>query len=261
MTRPVALVSGASTGIGEQFARVLAERGHDLVVVARDHGRLEVLAKELEAQSGVQCEVLPADLTDPAQLANVETRASQVDLLVNNAGFGTYGRFVELDVEGERREVQLNVLALTTLTHAAARAMVERGRGGILNVASIAAFQPTPLQSTYCATKAYVVFFTEALHEELKGTGVSVSVLCPGFTRSEFQQRAGINESGVPGFLWQDAETVARAGLDGLAKNRTVVFPSTLNRITATVTSAIPHALSRRAAGVAMKRGQAESSR
>jgi len=249
-----ALVTGASTGIGEQFARVLAERGHDLVLVARDRRRLDALAGELTEQRHVRCDVLTADLTEAAQLAPVETRAADVDLLVNNAGFGTAGRFVDLDVDGEEREVRLNVLALVRLTHAAARAMVARGTGAILNVASIAALQPAPNNATYAATKAFVLSFTEAVHEEVRGTGVAVSCLLPGFTRSEFQQRAGIDESQIPGFLWQSAEHVARAGLDGLAKNRAVIVPGALNKSAAVATRLAPHSITRRAAGIVMRR-------
>ncbi len=190
MTRPVALVTGASAGIGEEFARQVAARGHDLVLVARDRARLEALAKELADVHGANAVVFPADLTDPQQLAEVEARARTVDMLVNNAGFGTFGTFHELDLEAEVREVQLNVVALIRLTHAAAGPMAARGNGSILNVSSLAGFQAAPMNATYSATKAFVTSFTEAVHEEMKGKGVSVSVLCPGFTRTEFQERA-----------------------------------------------------------------------
>ncbi len=254
MTRPVALVTGASVGIGEQFARILAERSHDLVLVARDQARLEALAKELTDTCGVECEVLAADLTDTAQLAMVEARTETVDVLVNNAGFGTTGRFDQLDVEGEDREIRLNVLALSRLTHAAARGMVERGSGGILNVASIAALQPGPTNATYSATKAFVLSFTEAIHEELKGTGVAVTCLAPGFTRSEFQQRAGYDEGQIPGFLWQEADVVARAGLDGLARNKAVVLPGALNKAAGIALRLTPHWITRRGSGAVSNR-------
>jgi hypothetical protein len=254
MTRPVALVTGASTGIGEQCARILAARGHDLVLVARDRARLEALAKELEAEHGARCAVLPADLTDAEQLAAVEARAGAVDVLVNNAGFGTFGRFHELDLDTEDREIRLNVLAVVRLTHAAARAMAARGRGGILNVSSIAGNQPGPHNATYSATKAFVTSFTEAVHEELKGTGVSVTVLAPGFTRTEFQARSGFEESAVPALLWQEAEAVARAGLDGLARNHAVVYPGMLYKLGGHLTALAPHALSRRVAGRILSR-------
>jgi short-subunit dehydrogenase len=252
--RPVALVTGASTGIGEQFARILAERGHDLVLVARDRARLDALAKELEDQRRVNAEVLPADLVDANELAAVEQRAASVDLLVNNAGFGTFGNFHELDIETEDKEIRLNVLAVVRLTHAAARAMAGRGRGGILNIASLAGYQPTPNDATYAATKAFVLSFTQAVHEEMKGYGVSVCVLAPGFTRTEFQERASFDRNSVPSFLWQEAEPVARAGLDGLAKNRAVIVPGAMNRVAAGLSSVTPSAVTRRVAHLAVKR-------
>ena len=248
MTRPTALVTGASSGLGDQFARILAFRGHDLILVARDQARLEALAKELETKYAVKCEVLPADLTDRTQLAKVEARASSVDVLVNNAGFGTFGEFWELDVDAETREIDLNVTALVRLSHAAAGGMVERGKGGILNVASLAGFQPTPGDATYCGTKAFVMIFSEALHEEIKKKGVSVSCLCPGFTRTEFQDRGGFDSSRVPSFAWAEAEEVARAGLDGLAKNKAINVPGAVNKVTASFSSLAPRALTRRVA-------------
>jgi hypothetical protein len=254
--RPVALVTGASAGIGEAFAYELAARGHDLVLVARDRDRLDALAARLDAQHGASCEVLAADLTDDEQLAAVEARARDVDLLVNNAGFGTFGSFYELDLDTEVREIALNVVALVRLTHAAAGAMVARGRGGILNVSSLAGFQPGVTNATYSATKAFVTSFTEALHEELKGTGVAVSVLCPGFTRTEFQERANAPASEVPGVMWQEAPEVARAGLDGLARNKAVVIPGALNKVLGTASSLAPHAVTRRAAAMVLRRSR-----
>jgi short-subunit dehydrogenase len=254
MTKPVALVTGASIGIGEQFARLLAARENDLVLVARDAGRLDALAKELEATHGNHCEVLAADLTIPGERSAVERRVATVDVLVNNAGFGSFGNFHELDVDTEDRQIQLNVVALTRLTHAAARGMVARGRGAILNVASLAGFQPTPNDATYAATKAFVLSFSQAVHEELKGTGVAVSVLAPGFTRTEFQARADFDPKSVPGFLWQEAEPVARAGLDGLAKNRAVIVPGAMNKVAAGLSSVAPFGVTRRVARVAVKR-------
>jgi len=230
MDSRVALITGASIGIGEQFSRQLAQRGHDVVLVARDVARLEALAKEIEA-GGTNAEVLPADLTDAGQLAAVEARARTVDVLVNNAGFGSFGAFHTLDIETEMREIGLNVMALVRLTHAAAAGMVERGSGGILNVSSLAGFQPGPSNATYGATKAFVTSFTEAVHEELRGTGVNVTVLCPGFTHTEFQERANAPASDVPGFMWQEAPEVARAGLDGLERNKAVVIPGAVNKV------------------------------
>jgi short-subunit dehydrogenase len=258
VTRPIALVTGASSGIGEHLARVLAERGHDLVLVARDASRLEALAKELEGAFDATVQVLPADLTDADQLAVVEARcrdrSTPIDVLVNNAGFGTFGPFHTLELDAEVREIQLNVVALVRLTHAAASEMVIRGRGGILNVSSLAGFQPGPSNATYGATKAFVTSFTEAVHEELRGTGVSVTVLCPGFTHTGFQAAAHVPARGFPGFMWQEADEVARVGLDALAKNQAVAIPGALNRVLGALTSVTPHAITRRLGGAVLKR-------
>jgi short-subunit dehydrogenase len=256
MTKPIAMVTGASAGLGAEFARQLAQRGHDLVLVARDRTRLEELAKELERDAGAQAEVLAADLTSDDQLATVEARARDVDVLVNNAGFGTFGRIDTLDVDTETREIQLNVVALVRLTHAAAGGMTARGKGGILNVSSLAGFQAGPMNATYSATKAFVTSFTEAVHEELKGTGVSVTVLCPGFTHTEFQERANAPAEDVPGFAWQMPPEVVRAGLDALARNHTLVVPGTLNKVVGSLASVSPRAFTRRASALVMRRAK-----
>lgn len=252
MARPVALVTGASAGIGDAFARILAARAYNLVVVARDVARLDALAAELAGAQQTEVEVLGADLTDPAQLATVEARLADaqrpIEILVNNAGFGTMGRFNELDIDNEARMIQLNVLALTRLTHAALGPMVARGHGGILNVSSLASFQPTPKIGTYGATKAFVTSFTQSVHEDARGTGVRVTCLCPGFTRTEFQARAGAEADKMPGFVWQSADEVARAGLDGLEKNKALVVPGMLNKVTASAVGVLPTTVSRKSA-------------
>jgi short-subunit dehydrogenase len=254
MGRAVALVTGASAGLGVEFARQLAQAGNDLVLVARDRERLEQVAKQVEADHGVTAEVLVADLTDPAQLAAVEERVRTVDTLVNNAGFGTFGKFYELDLATELREVQLNIVALMCLTHAAAQAMAERGAGGILNVSSLAGFQCGPSNGTYSATKAFVTSFTEAVHQEMKGTGVKVTVLCPGFTRTEFQARANVPGEDVPGFLWQDPPIVVKTGLDGLAKNKAIVMPGALNKALGNFSDIAPRGLTRMLSGEILRR-------
>jgi uncharacterized protein len=255
-----ALVTGASAGIGTAFATRLATRGDGLVLVARDRDRLESLAADLNTRYGVPAEVLVADLTAPAQLAIVEARLGDrdrpVDVLVNNAGFGTNGRFHELDRDIETREVALNVVALVRLTHAALAPMVERGSGGVLNVSSLAGGQPTPANATYGATKAFVTSFTQSAHEELRGTGVKITAVCPGFTRTEFQERAGFDSSKVPGFLWQSAEEVAAGALAALDQNRALYVPGTLNRLTAGVVSVLPDAVTRRVAGFIVERSE-----
>lgn len=256
--KPVALVTGASSGIGAQFARSLAARGDDLVVVARDAARLDGLAEQLEREHGVDVEVLSADLTSKKGRAVVEARLESaepaVDLLVNNAGMGTYGRFAELSREGEEREIRLNVLALVQLSHAALAGMIERGRGGIINVSSLAGHQPTPLNATYGGTKAFVTSFSQALHEELRGTGVKVMVLCPGFTRTEFQERAGFESGSVPSFMWQTPEAVVAAALRAYDQGRAMCIPGALNQAGAAFSSALPAGITRRIAGAVVPR-------
>ncbi len=234
-----ALVTGASSGIGRAFARLLAARGTDLVITARDGHRLRALAGELResggGSAGVDVEVIVADLADRERLDvlvdRLEAEDSPIDLLVNNAGFGFSGDFITLDRDGETAVVDVNIVALHRLAHAAGTAMSARGRGGILNVSSIVGSGPAPRAATYAATKAFVTSFSEALHVELGPQGVTVSCLCPGLTRTEFQDRAGSDSSRTPDFLWQSAEDVAAAGLAGLDRGRAVVVPGAHNKI------------------------------
>ena len=260
MSRSIALVTGASAGIGRAFADALAASDHDLVVVARDTARLDALGKELDAAYGVDVEVLTADLTTGEGIATVEARLAApdrpIDLLVNNAGFGTVGRFDQLPIAREIQEIGLNVVAVSRLTHAGLQGMVARGRGGVINVASIAAYQPTPLNATYGATKAFVSSLSQALHEELKGTGVNCMVLCPGFTRTEFQQRAGIDSTEVPDFLWQDARTVVDLALGAFAKGKAVCIPGALNQATVAFAATAPSNVTRKVAGLIVKRAE-----
>jgi short-subunit dehydrogenase len=253
-----ALVTGASAGIGRAFAVALAARGHDLVLVARDGARLEELGAELTAAHGVAVDVLAADLLTDAGVTAVATRLADVDhpvdLLVNNAGFGTYGRFAELDVSREVDEVELNVVALLRLTHAALGAMEVRRAGAILNVASLAAYQPNPISATYGATKAFVHSFTHAVREEARGTGVTVMLVCPGYTHTEFHDRAGLGESEMPEFVWQSPDTVATAALRDLDRGRSVSIPGVLNRTAAAFSSVSPAGITRRVAGLVIKR-------
>jgi len=259
-TRRQALVTGASAGIGAAFAARLARDKYDLIIVARDRERLEELARQLRAAHHVEVEPLPADLTDPAQLRIVETVIGgdeHLGLLVNNAGFGTVGRFSGLDPDREEAEIRLNIIALARLARAALPGMIARESGAIINVSSMAAFQPAPYNATYGATKAYVNSFTEALHEELRGTGVRVQALCPGFTRTEFQERAGVDVSGIPSFAWMSAEAVVDASLAGLERGVLICIPGVSNRVVATLTSALPRSLSRRVVG-ALSKGMAD---
>jgi short-subunit dehydrogenase len=254
MTWTRALVTGASSGIGDAFARQLAQAGTDLVVVARDEARLQRLATELSGARGVEVEVLAADLGDASQRAREEDRlrdgAAPVDLCINNAGFGTSGRFHELPIEGEVAELELNVVALTTLTHAALEAMVPRGRGAVLNVSSLACLVPGVNLATYAATKAYVTHFTEAVHQELKGTGVTATAVLPGFTRTEFQDRAGLtDDAGMPGFVWMTADAVAEAALRATADGKAICIPGRGYKIAAAVMTPVPRSARRFAAG------------
>ena len=237
-----ALVTGASSGIGAAFARELAKRGSDLVVVARRTGRLEQLARELHAEYGIAVEVLAADLADPAGLARVEARATAgVDLLVNNAGIGTSGRFADLSVDGEEREVKINVLAVVRLTAAALPGMLARRHGGILNVSSVAGFQALPGSATYSASKAFVTSFSESIAGETHGSGVHVTVVSPGFTRTTM-----IGEgTSVPGFLLLEAENVARTALDTVERGGALVVPGAQWKLIATGTRYVPRSLLR----------------
>jgi short-subunit dehydrogenase len=202
------LVTGASSGIGADIARSLVRRGHGVSLVARRAERLEELAQELRASHGVRVEVLECDLADEAargrMLGRLGELALNVEVLVNNAGFGTGGRFDELDAEREVEMVRLNAEAVVALCARFVPEMLRRGRGGVLNVASTAAFQPLPRQATYAATKAFVLSFTDSLHAELAGSGVAVTALCPGPVRTEFADTAGIGEDAevVPDLFW-----------------------------------------------------------
>jgi short-subunit dehydrogenase len=246
--RRAALVTGASSGIGAAFAQALAREQYDLVLVARRADRLEELAKSLREARPVEVEVLPADLTDAAGIARVVARIEEdpPDLLVNNAGRGTFGSFADLDRERELDEIELNVSALVRLTHASLSGMLRRGHGAVINVSSMAGFQPMPFNATYGGTKAFVNSFTEALHEELRESGVRVQVLCPGFTRTEFQDTAGVDESAVPGFAWMEAEEVVEASLRALERGDLVCVPGATNRVLAALQRTSPHLLTRR---------------
>ncbi len=253
---PLALVTGASSGIGRAIAVQLAAEGSDLVVVARRRDRLEGLAEELRTRHGVKVDVLVADVTDPEQLAVVEDRlrdgAPPVDLLVNNAGRGGQGPFAERSIDDQEGQIRLNVLAPVRLTHAALGPMLARGAGGVLNVSSIAGLQPMPNVATYSATKAYLSNFTHAVHEEVRGRGVTVTNLLPGFTRTEFHETARISRSVVPGPAWMRSEAVARAGLDAVARGRAECVPGLGYRILAGISSVLPWSVSRRILGVVL---------
>jgi len=245
-----ALITGASTGIGRALAVQLASEGVDLVVVARGVERLDDLAKELTVTHGVAVEVVAADLTAADGLRRVEERLlaePTIDLLVNNAGFGTYGPLVELDLETEVNEIELNVVALVRLTRTVLPRMVEHGQGWILNVSSIASLHPTPGHATYGATKSFVTSFSESVHEEVRGTGVRVTAVLPGHTRTEFQERAELTDmSKIPNLLWQTAEACAAESLAGARAGRAVVVTGRVNQVAAAGSSVLPRSVKRR---------------
>ncbi|MDQ3640785.1 MAG: SDR family oxidoreductase [Actinomycetota bacterium] len=254
---PVALVTGASSGIGRAIAVQLAVDGSDLIVVARRRDRLEALAEELRAAHGVKVDVMVADVTVPEQLATIEDRlrggSPPVDLLVNNAGAGGQGAFAEIPLEWQESQIRLNVLAPVRLTHAALEQMLPRGRGGVLNVSSIAGLQPMPNVATYAATKAYLSSFSHALHEEVRQKGVSVTALLPGFTRTEFHDAGGMNRSIVPGAVWMSAEVVARSALRAVARGRAQCVPGLLYRVLTGISNVTPWSVSRRVLGAVLR--------
>ncbi len=241
-----ALVTGASSGIGKAYAELLAAGGTDLVVVARSRERLEELAGRLRTTHGRDVEILVADLENREQLAQVEARLrdhDDIDLLINNAGYGFTGAFADVPIERAQGQIDCNIVALTRLSHAALHSMKKARRGSILNVASGAAFLPTPNIAVYCATKAYVVSFTQALAEELKRDGIKASVVCPGFTKTEFQQRAQYDASMVPSFAWQTPEQVARESLEALRTGKVICVPGVQNKILRGVLSVVPQSM------------------
>lgn len=239
----VTLVTGASKGIGRSLAEVFAQHGHDLVLVARSGDLLQQAARELGEAHSVRARTVVMDLTVPDAAdrlyRDLADHGETVDILVNNAGFPTNGRFWENNLGREMAEVRLNLVFPTRLTGLVLPGMVERGRGRVLNVASTAAFQPGPLMAVYYATKAYVLYFTEALAEELDGTGVTATALCPGPTKTEFQEVADITETRVARNRMEPSR-VARGGYQGLMAGKLVVVPGFANRVGAFLVKFIP---------------------
>ncbi len=248
MTKPVALVTGASAGLGVEFARQLSSRGCRLVLAARRMERLEVLAAELGNARPVEID-LSGEGAAAELVANVDAAGETIELLVNNAGFGLHGRVDKADPKRLRQMIDLNCGALTELCRQVLPGMVERGNGAILNVASTAAFQPGPGMAVYFATKAFVLSLSEALHEEVKIFGVSVTALCPGPTRTEFGEVAGFKGTRAIARLSMDSQAVVRAGLEALDVNRAVVITGVLNKAGAQLARHAPRGLVRKVAG------------
>ncbi|MGV9507049.1 SDR family NAD(P)-dependent oxidoreductase [Streptomyces tendae] len=221
-----ALITGSTAGLGAAFARRLAADGHDLVLVARDTKRLREQATELHDRHGIEAEVLTADLSTDAGIdavaAQLGDRRNPVDLLINNAGFGNKGRFLDVPMADELTMLKVHCEAVLRLTSAAVEAMRERGRGGVVNVASVAAFVP---RGTYGASKAWVVQFTQGVAKDLAGSGVRLMALAPGFVRTEFHERAGMGTDNIPNWMWLDADNVVAAGLADLSRGKSLSIP------------------------------------
>ena len=254
----VTVITGASAGLGEGFARVLAAQKRNLLLVARREERLASLAVELAERHGVAVEVLALDLAADGAgdtlMREAAARGLVIDQLINNAGFGSRGSFVEIDLAEQKRMIALNCTSLMELCHLVLPGMIERKRGGILNVASTAAFQPGPWMAVYYATKAFVLSFSEALHEEVRAHGVKVAALCPGPTRTEFADVAGMRDSELFKRFASDAGAVVRDGLTALDSNTAVKVSGALNMMMAESIRLTPRLIARRLAGGLQKR-------
>lgn len=248
---PRALITGASAGLGAQYAEQLAKTGYDLVLVARDEARLQSLADTLSSTFGRTCDVLPADLATKDGLAKVEKRVATddepIDFLVNNAGFGTKGEFLESGVDEEQRMLDVNVGAVMRLCHAALPGMVRRGSGEVINVASVAAFVPSDSGPGYGASKAYVVALTDSLAVALEGTGVHVSVLCPGFVHTEFHQRLELDVRWIPKWAWLHAPDVVATSLRDHRAGRHRSVPSMKYKSVVHLSKLVPRIVMRKA--------------
>jgi short-subunit dehydrogenase len=248
--KTLAVVTGATVGIGQVFAERLARRGHNLLLIARDAERLNTVAAEVSRAHGVSARVMPADLARDDDLERVALAlAGEPDLgvMVNNAGFGTKGRIHDSDLEPQMRMVRLHVLALMRLSQAVLPGMVARKRGWLINVSSIAGWLYSPGNANYNATKGYQRQFTQALNTELTGTGVYVQALCPGFTHTDFHRRVGIDKSTIPGFLWSSAGSVVDASIRAAERGRPLVLvPGFTNKVLTLLARMAPHAVLRR---------------
>lgn len=244
MMKDVVLITGASGGIGKELAKLFAKDGHDLVLVARNEKTLNDVSNELSNKFGISTMIIPKDLSLPTAADEIfdelKKRSIVLDTLVNNAGFGSYGAFIKTDLKISIEMIQVNIMALTHLTRLFVPEMVKNGKGNILNVASLAAFPPGPYMNVYYSTKSYVLSFSVALNEELKGTGVSVTALCPGPTSTNFQKRIGLTSAETFSIKSMSAEKVAMIGYNGMKKHKTIILPGRINKLTAFMLRFVP---------------------
>lgn len=254
MAAKLALVTGASGGIGLEFAKLLAQAGYDLALAARSRDRLEAIATELRDEYGINVQVLPCDLARANAAHDVQALVPNCDVLINNAGFANNGKFAEMSESATLEEIQLNIATLTQLTRLYLPGMIERKDGKILNVASTAGFLPGPNMAVYYATKAYVISFSEALAEEVRGTGVTVTVLCPGATATGFGERAKMETTVLGKLPLGKASDVAKAGIEGMMHGKTVVVPGITNKLVAIAPKITPRRLLVRVSGKAVER-------
>jgi uncharacterized protein len=258
MDKQTVLITGASAGLGAGFARAFAARGDDLILVARRTDRLEALATALSATHNIKATVFSTDLTEPGAVARLHLDIDDANLtvtrLINNAGYGLRGAFADMDGPSQARMIDLNCRALVELCHIFLPDMIKSGRGGILNIASTAAFQPGPWMAVYYASKAFVLSFSEALHDEVRRHGITVAALCPGPTRTEFFETAQMTDTALSRYLAGDADKVIRDGMAALDKNRAVAISGALNTLIAQSIRLTPRSLARWIAGSLQRR-------
>lgn len=247
------LITGASSGIGKDLAKIAAKRSFDVVLVARSKDKLDELAQELESANKISTEVIAKDLTtqDGCQTVVDRLAVGDIDILINNAGFGSSGPFVELDIENEINQIELNINALVRLSHAGANAMKKKNMGTIVNISSVASYQPMTGNAVYGATKSFVTSFSHALREELRAYGVNVTLVCPGTTRTDFFERSkwDLNTKDgdhLPEFMWQSSQEVAESIFHGIDHHRGVVIPGLINKVLAGVSSSLPSSVTRK---------------
>lgn len=247
------MVTGASSGIGKDIAIEAAKAKYDLILTARREDKLKEIKEEIESNHGVRVEILTGDLTKAEDISKIVSRIEQndIDVLVNNAGFGSSGPFIELDIDNELNEIDLNVRALVQLSHAGAKSFADRKSGSIVNISSVASYQPMVGNATYGASKAFVTSFTHALSEELSSYGVDVLLVCPGPTDTEFFVRSSWFEAskggnGMPKFLWQDSDKVAKLVVKSIQKRRSVLIPGLSNKLLASLSSSLPGTLTKK---------------